>query len=286
MARSSWRVALASGLPVALMMCGAAPPEEGVQLDSGVGSAHYTYVSGGCGSPSYTNRVREARVYNQVSYRSAKHIGVTGEATLSVGEVYSSTLRDSANESNPPASDTAELGQINAAAIVAVRPSLHFKYGGLEIGPGVAAFQTIRLPEAYRGLSVEEADAMGLDADRLTLRELTLFPSGRFWAGYPKYAYAWLDLGAGPGSPAALPLGIGVGHASEKLRSELGIYGLDGAFLLTGSRKLNDKIWLGGRAHVAPGFDAVGGMLTFTYDFGTPTELSGGEQRYSPEKAE
>jgi hypothetical protein len=262
---------------MALMMCGAAPPEEGVQLESGVGSAHYQYTSGGCVGPTYNNKVREARVYNQVSYRSSKHIGVTGEATLSVGEVYSSTLRDSGDESNPPQTDNEELGHVRGAAIVAIRPSLHFKYGGLELGPGLDVYQTLRAPEAYRGLSMEEAEQMGLDVERLSLREVGLFPSGRFWAGYPKYAYAWLDLGAGPGSPAALPIGIGVGHASEKLRAELGIYGLDGALLLTGTRKLNDKIWLGGRAHVGPDFDAVGGMLMFGYDFGTPEEWSGDE---------
>ena len=269
-----WRAVIASCLPMAIMMCGAAPVEEGVTVEGGVGGAHITYPSGGCGTPSYTNRAGEVAFHSRASYRSTKHFGVTGEVSASAYRTYNSELTATNDVEDAAESDASELGRIEGTGFVAVRPSLNFKYGGLELGPTLILGRTLRLPDAYRDLSDEEASAMGVSLADESNSDVIPFVSARGWVGRPEFVYGWLDVLAGPASRAQLPVAVGLGHAGHTWRGELGV---GPNLTLSGSRRLSETYWLGLRAFANPRESDVGsiygGMFMFTMEVGQPKRV-------------
>ena len=249
------RPLLAALLPLTLSLCAATPPEQGLEVRGGAGAGTYEYTSGGCGTPAYTNRAREGSGYAQLSYRSAIHLGATAEVSGSVNKTTSSMLTEAdamdANGDPYPTSDTDALNNRGSTFMVALRPSAHFAYGGVEVGAALIN---------QRRLSITDSP----DEENDTLPSLA--PSARAWAGYPEYAYAWVDFIAGPYTEAIPPFGLGVGHASQMWRGELGVRpGFDNNVLLSteGSYRLAPAFWLGAR--VSSDFSTnVGGMVTFS----------------------
>ncbi len=232
------RALLASLSPLALMMCAAAPPEEGVEVRAAAGYSAYEHQSGGCGTTRYRSRVSEPRGYGEVSYRSASGLSVVAESSVS-GELVRSTERvedpDMMDDPNTPPPRAQEEGRASVTAHLAVRPGYHARYGGAELGPLLL----------WRGLEGREG--------------LTFAASARAWGGVPEVIYGWAQLASGPGSDGFVPLSFGVGHASPKLRLELGLGNLElNAISASAQYHVADTLWLGAQLqHVIPSEDAA-----------------------------
>lgn len=245
----AWCVIL---LPLLTSLCAAAPPAKGVEVQGGVGGGGYEYTSGGCGTTSYVNKAAEARSYAQVSYRSDIGLSATTEANINYGKVYESEPINSNTQKDPEDSGNDE-GETSLLTSLALRPGFHAKYAGAELGVIMIYGNTTPSVGRFDGLE--------------------FFPSGRLWAGYPKYLYSWLDLLAGPNSEGHYGLGVGLGHASDWLRVEAGLAGR-GALTLRGQLNVSPGFWLGAQTHAWLDEDnsSYGGLLTFALDLDVDAE--------------
>lgn len=231
-----WRAWCAASVPLCVALCGAAPPEEGLEVRGAGGVGNYEYTTGGCGTTSYTNKAREAKLYGQVSYRTSSGASVALESNVATGRVYAEELFDDVPDTERPPS---EVGKRRTLGSIALRPGFHARYGGIEAG---ATYLTNNLLYGDGGGGV-----------------FTF--SGRAWAGVPRYAYAWLDVLSGPASFGYFPATAGVGHASERLRLELGVLNVAGAFSVSGQYRVLPFAWMGAMAHTTLDGADFGGML-------------------------
>lgn len=226
------RALTASLLPMMLMMCAAAPPKQGVEIQGGAGYDQFAYQTGGCGTTQYTNRARQVRVHGSLSYRSKSGFGATTDVNMAYAKVVSS---------EPAGSE--EVDRDILLPGIVVRPSFHWKYIGIELGLGLG---TTGILGGYEQ------------------NQFIPLISGRAWVGYPKYAYVWSDVLAGPLIPNGGVV-LGLGHASDNLRLSAGFgpYASESMVLVQGQYQVLESIWLGTRLHTGINEEGFGAMLTF-----------------------
>ena len=246
--KPSPRALAAALLPLTLSLCAAAPPKEGLEVRGAAGAEVYEVYTGGCGTTRYANRITTGRAHGQVSYRSTSGLSVTAEANVGVGKIVDSTIvqQDSSDTAPSPEGKIAHLNSL------AVRIGFHGKYGGLEAGV---------MPLFHNTLNEFERSS------------LNVLPSARGWLGVPEIAYAWLDLFAGPSISSWPGMGVGLGHASERLRVEIGYS--PQALISQAAFKIDGERWIGARLHIMP--RAMSDVDAFTYGalvtFSTPIDL-------------
>ncbi len=99
-----------------------------------------------------------------------------------------------------PQDDRAEGGEADdgATAQVTVRGGYRGTYAGFELGP------TLWMSSNGSG-------------------EVLPLPAGNVWIGVPEYAFLYGDFLTGPLSLVSMPIGVGLGHQSDRLRLEAGL---------------------------------------------------------------
>lgn len=240
--RHTWLVA---SLPLLSALCAAAPPPEGTTLNTAVGGDRYSYISsGGCNTLSYVNKVDEASAHTALTYRHESGATAVVEDTVSYNFTYSSEpIEEQINDDTDLSSNDHRGERIITNALM-LRAGWHWAHGGGELG-----------------------GALWAEKNLSTGGDWYILPSARIWLGTPDIIYGWADIFAGPMMKSYLLPVIGLGHAGDNFRVELGTDILQS--MLQGQIKVSEKLWLGGRLHYknsdiyAKGF---GGMLTLSYD--------------------
>ena len=227
-------------IPILMTLCAAGPPPKGAEVNMHAGTGSFEYASGGCGGPTYMNRANEVSGFGAATYRS--EVGVSAGAEVSAAGAKTVSSRVSAGaEPGEPRVDEDEIGRERQAYAGAARFGYHHDYFGIEGGGMV----------------------LSVDGDMITL------PSATTWAGYPRYAYVFGDFLAGPTSLSHLPIDIGLGHASEHVRAQLGMGFAEPSVLVAGAYGIGGALFVGGRLrqYVEAGRNGTTGALTLAYNW-------------------
>ena len=231
------RVVFAAITPMLLTLLASGPPPEGVETQLYVGTGSFEYQSGGCGSPTYANRAVDGHGFASTSYRHETGATAVVEVGGGVAKTTSSRLLSTETDPSVPPTDVDEVGKTRGMVNVAARVGFHHSYFGLELGP---AYNT----------------------------DLGFFPSGEVWVGVPRYVFAYVDVASGPVSLGHLPVGAGLGHASDRVRAKLGL-GLEQKIVAEGAYKVSKDVplFIGGRLVQSFDPDLAGtlGGLSFAY---------------------
>lgn len=184
---------------LAVLLCGAAPPQEG-ELEVAGGYSSYGFSQrAGCNGPLFRYRVAEPVAYGKVSRRSDKGVSLAMEATLAVGSV---TERDQLElGDDPPNPDEMfTVGDLILGGSLGARAGKHWQHFGFEAG----------LVGLYHPRVLGDA-------------QFAPAPSARVWFGEPEVLYGYGDLLTGPLSGHAGFWGsVGVGQQRQRLSWQVG----------------------------------------------------------------
>jgi hypothetical protein len=224
-------------------LCAALPPQDGVEVRGAAGYARHSYTSGGCGGPEYRSEADDLKAHARAQVHSKQdHWAVTVEGSVSRDEVRSvEKIAEGDGGEQTPASRV--VGDKRWGYMAALRGGMHWRYGGLDVGPTLFS--------------------NGITAPGNAENDLSFFVSGDAWAGDPQTVYAWASVFEGPTSASFVSLASGIGHKGEHVRGTLGYTFFEQQvvgqveFLLP----IAQPLWVGVMAH-GKGVDDVGGMMT------------------------
>jgi len=194
-----------------LAVAGLGVPQPGTQIEVGGGPGAYHYA-GGCDGPH--NYAHFVALQARARHVEPGGLVITAEAA---GQ------RDTVERS----SDSTQVGRQDTFYVGALRVGYETRFGGFELGPGV-----------LRG---------GNGESRVT-PSTRFVPSLTGWAGRYGLVHGWASVFADRTLPTNRLVGIGIGHASERVRASLGLAGSggeDATVVVDADVAVGHGLWLG-----------------------------------------
>lgn len=200
---------LTPGALLAVVGLGAPQPGTHIEVGGGPGAYHY---AGGCDGPH--NYAHFVALQARARHLEPSGLVIAAEAAGQRDEVVRS-------------SDSTQVGREDTFYVAALRVGYEKKYGGIEVGPGLLR---------------------GGNGEARVNPSTRFVPSLTGWAGRYGLVHGWASVYADRTLPANRLVGIGIGHASDRVRASLGLAGSGGedpTVIVDADFAVGQHLWLG-----------------------------------------